>query len=299
MEIREALDLVRAEYPRSEANQSEAVAKHAAAYLDAFAKRVRDDEEYEFSDREAAALFQLCEELRFAADQFERDLLRHLKWGGGDDLAAGLRDRRGPARRPPGDAEALAPADRPQPPDDDRGHATRRGGSRIDGTTVYRLRRRYDADGGPFMRITSGNLKAAPRRRPRRCTWPWDCTVRADAARRRRPGPGRRGVVVAGGRGLACRALHRHRCGGPEPGAPDPADARRLRARVFDVGPKNPNLLQQALSLSEHLVVPVRPTGHDLAELGKVFDLAADADALSPLTAELLLVDGPAVGLRA
>ncbi len=60
---------------------------------------------------------------------------------------------------------------------------------------------------------------------------------------------------------------------------------------VFDVGPKNPNLLQQALSLSEHLVVPVRPTGHDLAELGKVFDLAADADALSPLTAELLLVD--------
>ncbi|MCO7196263.1 hypothetical protein [Pseudonocardia sp. McavD-2-B] len=81
MEIREALDLVRAEYPRSEADQSEAVAKHAAAYLDAFAKRVRDDEEYEFSDREAAALFHLCEELRFAADQFERDLLRHLKWG--------------------------------------------------------------------------------------------------------------------------------------------------------------------------------------------------------------------------
>lgn len=60
---------------------------------------------------------------------------------------------------------------------------------------------------------------------------------------------------------------------------------------VFDVGPKNPNLLRQALSLSEHLVVPVRPTGHDLAELERVFDLASEADALSPLTAALLLVD--------
>ncbi|WP_224389174.1 ParA family protein [Pseudonocardia sp. ICBG1293] len=60
---------------------------------------------------------------------------------------------------------------------------------------------------------------------------------------------------------------------------------------ILDVGPKNPNLLRQALTLSEHLIVPVRPTGTDLAAIERVFELAAEADALSPLTASLLLVD--------
>lgn len=60
---------------------------------------------------------------------------------------------------------------------------------------------------------------------------------------------------------------------------------------VIDVGPKNPNLLTQAMSLSEHLVVPLRPTGADLAAVEQVFDLAAESDAISPLTASVLLVD--------
>ncbi|WP_075554436.1 ParA family protein [Pseudonocardia sp. Ae505_Ps2] len=60
---------------------------------------------------------------------------------------------------------------------------------------------------------------------------------------------------------------------------------------ILDAGPKNPNLLRQALTLSEHLIVPVRPTGADLAAIERVFELAAEADALSPLTASLLLVD--------
>lgn len=60
---------------------------------------------------------------------------------------------------------------------------------------------------------------------------------------------------------------------------------------VIDVGPKNSNLLTQAMSLSEHLVVPLRPTGADLAAVEQVFDLAAESDAISPLTASVLLVD--------
>lgn len=60
---------------------------------------------------------------------------------------------------------------------------------------------------------------------------------------------------------------------------------------VIDVGPKNPNLLSQAMSLSEHLLVPLRPTGADMAAVEKLFDLAAEMDAISPLTASLLLVD--------
>lgn len=82
MEIREALDRLQREFPAGEIGSSDTIAKHAAGYLDAFSKRVGSDEEYEFGSGEPAALFRMCEELRFVADQYERDLLRHLKWGG-------------------------------------------------------------------------------------------------------------------------------------------------------------------------------------------------------------------------
>lgn len=82
MEIREALELLRKEFPADEIGHSDTVAKHGAEYLDAFRKRVNNDEDYEFTDGEAAALFRMCEEMRAAADFYERDLLRTLKWGG-------------------------------------------------------------------------------------------------------------------------------------------------------------------------------------------------------------------------
>lgn len=52
-----------------------------AALLSRFRGRVAD-EEYELGPGEAAATFRLIEELRYAADEHERALLRHLKWGG-------------------------------------------------------------------------------------------------------------------------------------------------------------------------------------------------------------------------
>jgi chromosome partitioning protein len=73
--------------------------------------------------------------------------------------------------------------------------------------------------------------------------------------------------------------------------------ARRVRPMlddyehvVFDVGPKNPSLLRQAMSLSGYLVVPARPTTADLRELDKTLDLAAEVDAVTPLAAAVLLV---------
>ena len=73
--------------------------------------------------------------------------------------------------------------------------------------------------------------------------------------------------------------------------------ARRVRPMlddyehvVFDVGPKNPALLRQAMSLSECLIVPARPTTADLRELDKTFELAAEVDAVTPLAAAVLLV---------
>lgn len=58
---------------------------------------------------------------------------------------------------------------------------------------------------------------------------------------------------------------------------------------VFDMGAKNPGLLRQALSLSDDLIIPTRPTGGDLRELDKVFEVAADIDAVHPLRAAVLL----------
>jgi chromosome partitioning protein len=59
---------------------------------------------------------------------------------------------------------------------------------------------------------------------------------------------------------------------------------------IFDVGPKNPALLRQAMSLSDLLLVPARPTTADLRELEKTFDLAAEVDAVTALRAAVLLV---------
>lgn len=58
---------------------------------------------------------------------------------------------------------------------------------------------------------------------------------------------------------------------------------------VFDMGAKNPGLLRQALSLSDDLIIPARPTGGDLRELDKVFDIAAEVDAVHPVRAVVLL----------
>jgi chromosome partitioning protein len=59
---------------------------------------------------------------------------------------------------------------------------------------------------------------------------------------------------------------------------------------VFDVGPKNPALLRQAMSLSDDLLVPVAPSTGELREVPKTFELAAEVDAVHPLRACVLLV---------
>jgi chromosome partitioning protein len=59
---------------------------------------------------------------------------------------------------------------------------------------------------------------------------------------------------------------------------------------VFDVGPKNPLLMRQAMTLSDGVIVPTRPTTDELRELPKTFDIAAEVDAIHPLWVSVLLV---------
>ncbi len=59
---------------------------------------------------------------------------------------------------------------------------------------------------------------------------------------------------------------------------------------VFDIGPKNPLLMRQAMSLADDLIIPVRPTTDELRELPKTFEIAAEVDAFHPLNAMVLLV---------
>jgi len=59
---------------------------------------------------------------------------------------------------------------------------------------------------------------------------------------------------------------------------------------VFDVGPKNPVLLRQAMTLADDLVVPVAPSTGELRELPKTFELAAEVDVTYPVRAAVLLV---------
>jgi chromosome partitioning protein len=59
---------------------------------------------------------------------------------------------------------------------------------------------------------------------------------------------------------------------------------------VIDSGPKNPQLLRQALTVTDQLLIPTAPRPLELAELAATFDLAADVDAIHPLQAAVLLV---------
>lgn len=59
---------------------------------------------------------------------------------------------------------------------------------------------------------------------------------------------------------------------------------------VFDVGPKNPALLRQAMLLSDDLIIPVAPSTGELRELPKTVDLAAEIDAIHPLRVTVLLI---------
>lgn len=59
---------------------------------------------------------------------------------------------------------------------------------------------------------------------------------------------------------------------------------------VLDVGPKNPALLRQGMMIADELIVPVAPSTGEMRELPKTFGLAADVDAVHPLTASVLLV---------
>lgn len=90
MELREALS----RFGELNAGSAAAEAVHAVekklsslpvlltVMLAGFRERVDHDDEYELAEGEAAATFRLIEELRGAADEHERALLRHLKWGG-------------------------------------------------------------------------------------------------------------------------------------------------------------------------------------------------------------------------
>ncbi len=65
--------------------------------------------------------------------------------------------------------------------------------------------------------------------------------------------------------------------------------ARDYEHVVLDVGPKNPGLLTQALSVSDQLIVPSRPTPLDLVELPATFAVAADVDQHHPIYTSVLL----------
>lgn len=58
---------------------------------------------------------------------------------------------------------------------------------------------------------------------------------------------------------------------------------------VFDTGAKNPELLRQAMSLSDELVIPAQATDGDLLEVVKVYAMAAEVDMTHPLRAAVLL----------
>jgi len=73
--------------------------------------------------------------------------------------------------------------------------------------------------------------------------------------------------------------------------------ARKVRAVagdydhvVIDTGPEQSTLLRQALMVTDEIVVPVSPSPMELRKLGHTFQAAAEADAVSPVTARVLLV---------
>lgn len=58
---------------------------------------------------------------------------------------------------------------------------------------------------------------------------------------------------------------------------------------VFDTGAKNPELLRQAMSLADDLIIPSQATDGDLLEIPKVYAMAAEVDMTHPLRAVVLL----------
>ncbi len=59
---------------------------------------------------------------------------------------------------------------------------------------------------------------------------------------------------------------------------------------VIDTGPQRPKILGQALLVTTDLLVTVAPSPVELEQLPDTFELAAKADAISPVFAQVLLV---------
>lgn len=59
---------------------------------------------------------------------------------------------------------------------------------------------------------------------------------------------------------------------------------------IIDTSPKNPLLLRQALSISDHMVVPVAPRSMELRELSVTFALAEEIKVTHSLDVSVLLV---------
>lgn len=59
---------------------------------------------------------------------------------------------------------------------------------------------------------------------------------------------------------------------------------------VIDTGPENSPILRAALMICDQLVIPVAPSPLELRRLGPTFELAAEIDVTSPVTAQVLLV---------
>jgi cellulose biosynthesis protein BcsQ len=70
---------------------------------------------------------------------------------------------------------------------------------------------------------------------------------------------------------------------------------------VIDTGAKNVALLRQAMEIADHLIIPCRTSSGDIREIIRpdvasgagVLQLAAEVDAVHPITAEILLTNVP------
>lgn len=58
---------------------------------------------------------------------------------------------------------------------------------------------------------------------------------------------------------------------------------------VIDTGPQHDHIMRQALLATDHLLVPIAPSPMDVDRLPETFDLAAEIDAISPVTAWVML----------
>jgi chromosome partitioning protein len=59
---------------------------------------------------------------------------------------------------------------------------------------------------------------------------------------------------------------------------------------VIDTGPQRPDILRQALTVTDDLIVTVAPSPVELEQLPDTFALAAEVDAISPTFAQVLFV---------